>query len=639
MSKKKNYIKFYSKLDLSSGYYLEKAQVVLDNFKRNTYLNSKDVNSIIELYNIKQYFDNEIFLTNWTSEKIKSYKSVVSSFDSVIGKFLSKLNDTNIENILNAVDNDYKDDFWFLFDKYKLYSRISNACLEKAINNNNDNIVSILIHKGIVSKYDTEITSFLRTWDLTGRIVVENYFSSHTGGYFFPTSFKDNDFDDALNRYIDSINCSMKHLELIYKSSSYLLRINNSTKLKAKQKYDKMRDDFFKDNNVTVAKFSVSIKYDEGFSESIEDGKYSCVYDKKWFDNNLDYPTILNNFMHLYNYWDECWRISLVSKDYETGVVERIGSNNGDKWYLENHAFEFRKMKSSAELQYNYLYLKEKGIDLCNVLEWFFSEYLLQEFKANGFEFNAPSIGTSFLEKNKLLLSELDGVLKQFKLFVENGTINRELFELYTEQCKIKSIPSFIENKYVYSNSNDINNAATILFHDSSLAIFSSEKSDYDCLCTFFLKENVDIKKMNDNQLNYLSCLKKIDAITVIGGKVKLNRDVAIILKDIYFNEVLCLSYYKEYTSIVDEMIKNGHLRAESTLFSIPEQKYLNYMLNKNEFTNGPELRNKYIHSNYSRDTTTQEEDFIEILKIVVLVIGKINEEFILRDEQKCCTE
>lgn len=636
MNEKKRYIKFYSKSDLSSGYYLRKTQTILDDFDEDAYINSNDINSIIELFNIQQFFDNEMFLNDWTTENIETYKNIVSSFGCIIGKCLSNIDETNIEDILSNIYFEYKDDFWYLFDKYKLYNHISNTCFERVINNRNEIIESILKCKGIVIKYDNEISSFLKKWDLTGRIVVENYLSSHINNYYFPNSFNNKDFDDALIRYIDLTNCSMNYLELIYKSASSQLKINNTTKLKAKEKYNRMRDDFFKDKSVAIGKFSISINYGNGFTQTTNDGKCSCVYDKKWFDEHLDFPTILNNFKYVYNYWDECWRISLVSKDIETGVVERIASNKGNKWYFENYSFIFRKMKSSAEMICYYKYLKEKDIDLCDVLEWFFKDYLFQEFEADGFEFNAPSSGTSFLEKNKILLSELDGVLKQFRLFVENGSINRDLFELCTEQMQIDSIPSFIKNKYAYPNDYDINNAANILFYDSYLAIFSSDNSDYDCLCTFLLKESVDIKKMNDNQLNYLSCLEKMDAITITDGNVKLNIDAVALLNEVYFNEVLCLSYSNKYSLIIDEWIKKGHLRVESTLFSIPEQKYLKFMLNKNEFTNGPELRNKYIHSNYSRNTEVQEKDFYEILKIVILVIGKINEEFILRERQ-CC--
>ena len=53
-------------------------------------------------------------------------------------------------------------------------------------------------------------------------------------------------------------------------------------------------------------------------------------------------------------------------------------------------------------------------------------------------------------------------------------------------------------------------------------------------------------------------------------------------------------------------------------------------MLNKSEYSNGLDLRNKYIHSTYPTDVNQQEYDYINLLKIMVIVILKINEEFCL---------
>ena len=57
----------------------------------------------------------------------------------------------------------------------------------------------------------------------------------------------------------------------------------------------------------------------------------------------------------------------------------------------------------------------------------------------------------------------------------------------------------------------------------------------------------------------------------------------------------------------------------------------MNYVLNKSEYSNGLDLRNKYIHSTYPLDTQQQEQDYISLLKILTVVILKINEEFCLK--------
>lgn len=78
-------------------------------------------------------------------------------------------------------------------------------------------------------------------------------------------------------------------------------------------------------------------------------------------------------------------------------------------------------------------------------------------------------------------------------------------------------------------------------------------------------------------------------------------------------------------------MKDSNDIRMESTLFSIPETNYLNYMLNRSEYSNGKDLRNKYIHSTYQMGEDVQMQDYMDLLKIMIVIIGKINEEFLLK--------
>ena len=108
-------------------------------------------------------------------------------------------------------------------------------------------------------------------------------------------------------------------------------------------------------------------------------------------------------------------------------------------------------------------------------------------------------------------------------------------------------------------------------------------------------------------------------------------------MKDLYQHEVICPTYYdKTLKKEVSKLIAAGDLLYESTLFSKPEQSYLNYVLNKSEFSNGMDLRNKYIHDTNSLNENIQHMDYITLLKIMVLIIIKINEELRARTELYC---
>ena len=58
---------------------------------------------------------------------------------------------------------------------------------------------------------------------------------------------------------------------------------------------------------------------------------------------------------------------------------------------------------------------------------------------------------------------------------------------------------------------------------------------------------------------------------------------------------------------------------------------YLNYILNKADFSNGLDLRNKYLHGSYTHDEEEQENDYDQMLLVIALVIMKINQEFCMK--------
>lgn len=48
-------------------------------------------------------------------------------------------------------------------------------------------------------------------------------------------------------------------------------------------------------------------------------------------------------------------------------------------------------------------------------------------------------------------------------------------------------------------------------------------------------------------------------------------------------------------------------------------------------YSNGKDLRNKYIHSTYPMDEDVQMQDYMDLLKIMIIIMGKINEEFLIK--------
>ena len=71
----REYVKFYSVIDWASADNLKMAVSVIESFDCDAeYTNA---NKIVELYNIKQYFDNNMYLPSWDETTKTRYIKIV----------------------------------------------------------------------------------------------------------------------------------------------------------------------------------------------------------------------------------------------------------------------------------------------------------------------------------------------------------------------------------------------------------------------------------------------------------------------------------------------------------------------------------------------------------------------------------
>ena len=224
-------------------------------------------------------------------------------------------------------------------------------------------------------------------------------------------------------------------------------------------------------------------------------------------------------------------------------------------------------------------------------------------------------------------------MLKQYRAYLQDGCIDRELFEMTSEHVVFSELPSFLPNKYAYANSDEIQKEMFLLFSDQSMLHYTEKtKSKYKTISELLRAEEMALDDFALFQVQPIKWLIDRGSILESDNTLRVNEERVFVLRDLYEHEVICPTYFQRTKSVIEALIRNNDLRYGSTLFSEPEQAYLNYQLNQAEFSNGLDLRNKYIHSSYSRDPRIQEEDYDRLLRIMALVVMKVNEEFCLKD-------
>ena len=633
---------------MSSGWHLKEIEEFFQHW--NEKIHDPDLNTILELYNIKKYMDAEMQHLDWSDEQFSGYQNQCKIIPQILGRYFSRLSDANLQELYQKVDWDYADDFWQLICDYKVHQRISPEVFKQLLETNENVVWYVLMHKGLVLEFGTVIAEHLVHNSHTAQQLLAHFLAEHERSkpLFFPDQFTAQMREQTLWDYVDRDDANLNYLQLLEQSqSSKELPIPDRLKLQARRQKEALQGKLF------AGKPGFSYGVEVGF-KSIPDGSVqeqyrqgdhisAYAYSREWLEENQDYPTLLNNFIYLFKYVDLFFRCAFLSLPAELSTLERHLGVKGRKDYIIGSHFNTKRMRTLLQMNAYCNELQRLHIQLEDIIQWFFEIYLKEEFGAEGFTYTPPSLGTTYIEKCKLLASATDGVLKQYALFSEDGKIDRELLEMSSNPRPLRDFPSFITKKYAYANSAEIRQEMELLFSDQSILHYTKKTgSDYQTLPHMLQSVEMHQEDFAHYQKNAIDWLIERGSIQVgDSGRLQINKARVILLGDLYYHEVICPSYYDgSYLQQMESLAETNEIRYESTLFSRPEQSYLNYILNKSEFSNGLDLRNKYIHDTCTLDENIQLQDYMELLKIMILIIIKINEEFCLKERhlQKTCT-
>ena len=619
---------------MSIGWELENSEEKLQGFSSESKV--KNVNEAIELFNIAQLLDTGVRLRKWDENTYNGYKAKSPLLMKSCAKFFAEINNDNFMEMEESVCISYLEDFWTLVEKFKVYERIDKDTFKRFLEESNPTLWVILKHKRIVDFFGQELSDVLRISEQTPELIAHNFLEAGEKiRYYFPKELPSSEYEGILKRYVESENPNPNYLHLIMiHNSTKECPISDKLKLSAKKAYHK----YWENNQASGTGIGYGVELSFGDVPDVvsyEKAGYTIkyTYDIKWMEENLDYPTILNNFKFLFEYFDMFWRCTFVAVESQMGVFEKHIGMKGKKEYIKGTSFNMCNMTSTLQMNAYYNFLQKNNISLELVIKWFFEEYLKEEFGADGFVYNPSKNDASWLDKCKNISSEMDGVLKQYRMYVEDGQIDRELLEMSSEHIVLGTVPSFLKEKYAYAESTDMHNKMHLLFSDqSTIAYTEKTKSTYNSFCLLIMSEEMRRSEFFEYQLPSIDWLIEKNVVYVDNNDVlRLNREYVAILADMYKHDVVCVQYYGKYKPVLTEMKDSNDIRMERTLFSVPETNYLNYMLNRAEYSNGKDLRNKYIHSTYPMDEDVQMQDYMDLLKIMIIIIGKINEEFLIK--------
>lgn len=596
--------------------------------------------NIIELYEAMQYISHIDCDSGVATEQAAQYTAHIPEIKRVVGIYFSQITPENYMTFAEKIHSQYSFRFWELMCHYKKVEGITAYSLKTFLIANPHHLDDVLGQKEMAQHFSIAFYEYLIENPRYITIIVSALLAKKerlTKTLYVKAAFSPVQINSLFKQYIQHEPANINQLRLIVISQNDPeIGLDDEVRLMAKKKEAKLSEDLLTRGIRKERAFQVSFgPYDEWKNFKINNGEYSLMYDNRWISENLDYPTLLDNFICWLEYADLQCRSTLPLQKHHISALEDITIVKGKNTYDTGYGFKIVHFLQAIKMQAYCDQLKKHDIALEEIFVWFFEEYLPNEFSVDKFIYNAPTPESSYFEKCKLIASEIESVLKQFKFYQKSGHIDRELLAMSSEHLFFSQISSLLSPKYVYAKSERIQRCIHYLFDDSMLGFFPDnvEYEDCDCLYDAMIKyEQLPKCLFTQNYHKHpLHCLLEFGALIETDDHLTLATPKANILRELHNSRVICYQHSPGIQDAINELVATGDLFVESTLFSLPEQEYLDYILNKASFSNGLELRNKYMHGSKPKDDTENLNDYLEFLLIMVMIIIKINDEFCLK--------
>ena len=582
------------------------------------YQPSTEINNLIETYLILKLIRKE---------------NEFSKFKHLISKFYNDIS-TNFPNTIFEIDYDsinifYKDVFWELVLDLEKINKDDVSQFESYIKKYNIHTINLKNVTKLISLFPQVIKE-----NFLSRSRNIEFFLNHQSGKFIDSNglyvklgITNEEINNLAREYCqtDSINPNYLQSIVEYKKLSKY-EFDDEVKLLAKRKSKEFWKKHFETNEGIHYSISVVIKPldSDKLCKPIENG---ILLNKIILDEHHDFPTLLNNF-YLLGFFNRETGLPWLVANEETFSFTRLFSPKSNAHFedYDSHLKNFYGL-----LFYTYFeYLKKNNIDIEEIINWYFNIYLETKLNIKGFHFHASNKESSYYERGKSIICEMDSILDQYELFFRHREIDQGLLEIKSKASSYASLKSFNEKKFIKLNNTPDNSALfSALFSNQSPLSFISSKKEHS---TFFkhIKSDVKITDFEDYQVKQIKILIDKNLLKLSNELITFTNFQEInILNKLWKSGTYCLYYKDKLTlDIAEDLCEKGYCEYSDNLFSEYESNYLSYILDDKKYGNGLKIRNKFSHGKFSyKSEEEHQKNYLELLQIIIFYVMRINDE------------
>lgn len=628
---------------MSIGYNLVLAEKAIIKYQNAT---PSNINDVIELYHIKKLLDNNCRLTAWDDDYLNQLKVQVKDYNGIIAKFFKAISVEQIEAIYESIEWGYRQTFWDIIDQFKMFNIMSADVLKRIAQENTNDFRTILKCRFIVEKFKGIIRDILLSKSDSAHIIIDKYIARHNSPsdreLFLPSNLTMEDKECIISRYLESDSPNLNYVRLICqnKDEQKNLILSPLVKVKANKLAEKLNDELMNDERTVIVEQKVGIEFSniEGIkpcSFKMDNDIPKYTYSVR-FIKQCDNVQLIANSCYLFNWMNRHFLLELINKNSEVDVLESIAFDMSKNAYPAFNYFLTKNRISLYQLcGYNDI-LTGMQTSVEQELKKFYEVHLKDKYNYPSLVLNFPNVTDSWLNKCRVLLPELDSVVKQYNTYVEYDEVDIDIIK-YSKPLKVTEGKSLLVNKYFEINKDNIDISRVLhnMFASGAMLNYVEPYKDkhYHCLYDLLSNENTvsynnyeDHKKHEIDFLVNQNILKKDD-----NGLLSLfSIEQTIALQSLWeYHACAYWHYNTEGRNALDEMFTKGWVVKNDNLLTTEERKYFSYCLDNSEFTNGLAYRNHYAHgSTPPKDNENiHQTAYFTILKLLTILILKIEDD------------
>ena len=627
-------VKYFGPRDLANGWQLDRVEQLLNQQPFDIVIT---INDALEVINVCRFIEGGILPEAYGGGESEAASTWKNQGKAAVARFFNRLVDVEPPVAGWKIYFEYRTELLSELERARAFEKLPAEKLLPSLEATGLSLRDFLGSKPLVKSYQSRIREQILSEALHAEMLIDKLLGQEQEReLYFPANITSSEKRELLESYIGHERAHPNYVALIARAStSTELGIDPKLKLLAKRRQKQITDDLLANGGAFTSGAEVSLSRNQASPVEVEMhgaiARYS--YGENWLIASSDHPSVLNNFQHLFEFADEHAILQAPSYLNDLGVIERLMGATGKRDYPTGIVFGAKEASATLQCQIYEKYLEAQGVELESVIEWFFAKYLSKEFNAAGFTFEPSSSSASYLTRVRHLFAEMEGVVNQFRLFVEEGEIDFELLSVSAEAANFAQVPSLVDKKYLYAvEGKPVQVCSHLLFSDQSRIAYISEDKQASNFAQLLLRKRLTASDFRDDQGSAISFLVDHRIIEEQNGRLQFaSLGTVKLLRQLFAHEAA--SYYwltEDSKAVADEWLQAGWLSHQRTLLTAAESRYFNYVLNRAQFDNGPELRNKYAHGAQARSQDPAEHyaTYVTALRLIVLIAIKINDDF-----------